>query len=146
VLNAPKGTLIGFLEDIKAGQLQGLVVQLVKTDLTDAEMLVAATVKDVANKANFGGYANKTAINFGGVTLDVEDRPSTLTPLLQWAATDGTTPNTIYGYAVLDTATNNVIMAEKFATPIPIAEAYDAIDLVIRFFYPSPTSSLALTA
>lgn len=128
-----------------AAEFAAAVVQLIKTDLPEDETTTLAVITDVANKADFAGGANKTAVTFSAAITPDGESAEILSPLLTFIATDSVTPNTIYGYAVLGTGATPLLWWEKFDEPKYMGANHDALSFVARYVYTPPTAEVRLT-
>jgi len=121
------------LAAIKAASLNAMVILTTKVFLSDADMLVAATVKTVGNESAYSGYARKTAQAFSNPLVNPQLTVEMLSGNQTFIATGTPTPEQIFGYAVLDSTTNNVLFAERFAAPINVNVAGDGTSFVLRY-------------
>jgi hypothetical protein len=88
-------------------------------------------------EATFGGYAAKTAL-FGAPYINGAGQAVTDSPLLQWQPTNSTTPNTILGFYVTDSAGAQLLWCGPLPTPVSLASPSDALPLVLQFALSPP--------
>lgn len=82
--------------------------------------------------ADFTGYATSTAVTWGAPHVNADGNLEIQGGVKQFTATDGATPNTVYGY-LLTTAGGALIAAERFDVPVPVSAADDAVVVAPRF-------------
>lgn len=111
------------------GPLFGATVMLFSNDA----VIGPATVKADLTEADFTGYARSTAITWGETFVDSSDDAVSVGDTKQFHCDDGVTPNTIYGYAVIDAGDTNLLYAEKFANSVGVNGADDAVIVTPRF-------------
>jgi hypothetical protein len=89
-------------------------------------------------QCDFTGYAlasltwNSVYISASG--LVVVDAPS-----IQFAPTDGVTPNTCFGYLITDSAGAVLLGAGNFNTPVPMTDATCALSIYPSLGFAAPT-------
>lgn len=85
-------------------------------------------------EANFDGYARQSPGTWSGLLANQDGSWSVNSELVAFSATDGTVPNTIYGYFVHDTSSSSTVLlfCELFSTPVQIAKEYDGVKLVLN--------------
>jgi hypothetical protein len=107
------------------GSLHAAQVVLYKNnfDWTRAAVLGSLTLCD------FDGYAAASPVAFNPAYLDPVDGKNKLSASsLFFYCTGSTTPNTVYGYAVLNTAGSAVEFGAAFDAPIEITAAGQAVE------------------
>jgi len=85
-------------------------------------------------EATYSGYSRATGVTWGTPILQGDGTFSTISALETFIAGSASNfvSNVIYGYALIDGASPpNVILAEMFATPIPIAQPSDGFGMAI---------------
>jgi len=86
------------------------------------------TVVGDFDEADFTGYAAEAGVDFGAAYLDEPNLEAKLTiPTVQFSATGGATPNTIYGGYITDAAGTYLYGSQRFAVPIQINSIGDAV-------------------
>jgi hypothetical protein len=70
--------------------------------------------------ADFTGYAPVAAIAFGTPYVDQVGVARFDAPSVDFVMTDEVAPNTIYGWALLNTGGSAVLLVSQFTTPIPL--------------------------
>src|SRR5882672_5631393 len=109
------GTLVGV-----AGLLNGAKVRLFQNDYIPN---VGSAIADFT-AATYDGYATSAAITWGTPFTDPVNGPVVLGDLKNFISTGPfTTPNTIYGYYVVDGAGTALLYGKRFATPSNIGGA-----------------------
>jgi hypothetical protein len=102
-----------------------------------ANALGPHTVIGDFTEANYVGYASQTAA-FGLPYINVAGQAVCDSPLLQFQPTAGTTPNTILGFYVTDSASAVLLWAGTIPTPTPLVTPSDALPLVLQFVLQPP--------
>jgi hypothetical protein len=112
------------------GCLDLAVCQLVKPGVALAKDTLLADV--VARVADYTGYANG-AIVWSGPTVNTEDgKIEYKGTVSQFRPTDGVTPNTIAGIAVIDVGGTKLYMVANISgTPIPMRDQFSAMDVTL---------------
>lgn len=105
------------------GPLNAGVLQLVAAPFTPGPGLVPGDL----TPATFTGYAEQAALVMGGAYVAADGTYRMGPPSVQFEATDGVTPNVIYGWAVLNTAKTGVEYAGLLDNPVSIQAAGDGI-------------------
>lgn len=96
----------------------------------------ADTVLVDFTEANFAGYAAGVPSNpFNAVTLTGAGYSQIESPdVLTFTASSGATPNTIYGYYVVNIASNRVRWCEKFDAPMAMTTTGNRINITLRYW------------
>lgn len=118
----------------KASDLDGGSLRLFQNNFTPDRNSVDADF-DVAD---FGGYANITIATFNDPFMDILGRAITLAPTQVFAASGVAPSNLIYGWYFRNVA-GDVILAERFASPISMAAITDALPLAIQSIEAQPS-------
>lgn len=77
--------------------------------------------------ATFSGYAAVTGITFGTAYIGVDGFVHVTAPSQQFSASASPNAETIYGWALLNTAGTTLILGTTFDTPINITQQYDGV-------------------
>jgi hypothetical protein len=106
------------------GTLKDATLHLFSNDFVPTPLSVKADFVESA----FDGYAAPGTIAWGTPYTAPDGSEHVTAPTAQVTCTGSTTPETVYGYYVLSVATGTpLLMAERFANPVPIAQAGDAV-------------------
>jgi len=98
---------------IKAGGALGATkIGLFKADVTPTPL----TPLTALTECDFDGYAQKTLTWLIGPYLNPGNQSEIQNASVNWTPTGSTTPNTVYGYFVIDAA-GNLLWSERFTTP-----------------------------
>lgn len=83
-------------------------------------------------EATFDGYAAKTVTAWGTVHLDSSNQATFISAsALDWTPTGSTTPNTIYGYWLIDSG-GKLVQSETFPTPILLSGTGTTLQIVLQ--------------
>lgn len=119
---------INYIADLLGATPASPIVKLASAPFTPSPTLVPASLTE----ATFDGYAHKTVTSWGTVHLDSQNQATWIsTSALDWTPTGSTTPNTIYGYWLLD-SNGVLVQSETFATPVLMNGALTTLQLVIQ--------------
>ena len=130
LINAEAGTPSPGL----AGIFHGAKMMLYTTNVA----LTVNTVKSDLTEATYNTYVQQAAAfsapfqsNRGGVGI--------LSAMLNWQMTDNLVPNTIFGYAIVDSGNTHLLLAESFgAGGIPLDNTLKAINVACEFLLGGP--------
>jgi hypothetical protein len=86
-------------------------------------------------EADFDGYARPAALAFGASFQNVDDEWEIDAPSSLFIASGDTTPNTIYGWAIVTAAGDNLLIAERLEEPVAIVATFDGLTVQPRFIY-----------
>jgi hypothetical protein len=111
------------------GQLFNCTLVLFKTAIT----LTKNTVFADLTVADFVGYAPVTAIAFGTPYIDQLGNARMDAPSVDFQMTADTTPNTIYGWALLDSAGAVFRCGVQYQQPIPLTQALQGFSVQPTF-------------
>lgn len=108
-----------------------LAVKLFQNNYTP----VVTTTPASLTEATFTGYSSKALTNpFGAVRINSGNNAEMDSiDLLNWTAQNAASPNTIYGYWVMDTQANTLLWVERFATPANMTAAGKKLNLLLRY-------------
>lgn len=95
----------------------------------------ANTVFADLTEADFDGYARPAALAFGASFQGATDDWEINAPSVQFVASGGTTPNTIYGWAIVTAAGDTLLLAERLPVPVPVIATNDGLTVQPRFVY-----------
>lgn len=91
---------------------------------------IESTLIGDLTEATYGTYAEKTITNWGATFVDADSKATSLSPL-QTFTTDGTAPQSVYGFYIKNAA-GDLVLAGRFAdAPRPMAAPTDVIAMVI---------------
>lgn len=121
------------LDRLKAvgGELAAPLLLLFKNDVEIGPDSVFADLEE----ADFDGYVRPAALTFGSSFLNVDDEWEMDAPSTPFIATGATTPNVIYGWAIVTAAGDSLLIAEKLETPVSILAVNDGLVVQPRFIY-----------
>jgi hypothetical protein len=129
-LVVPKAVCRAWLDSVVGaeGEMEEVTVRLFKNNVTvDGDTEIAdLTVAD------FTGYAESTVVVWGGAFTNTNGKAEVIGGSKQFTATGSATPNTVYGYYVVD-GDSELVYAENFNEPIEVTGVGDAIVVVPRF-------------
>lgn len=108
--------------------LEDCTVDLYQNDYTPSP----GTVIGDLTVADFSGYGQKTVADLLAAYIDPAGGASAQIATQQWDHSGGGVSNTVYGFYVR-TAGGVLILAGRFAEPIPMAAIGDSIPLDIKF-------------
>lgn len=114
------------------GPLNGLTLVLFNKQLP----LTKATTFAQLTEAKFSGYAPATLLTWGTPIQQGDGTYTILSQLVTFvaAAASGFVPDTVWGWALIDTAaTPNLIMSEMFGTPVAIAAPGNGFGMSIEY-------------
>lgn len=80
--------------------------------------------------ATFSGYANVAALAFGTPYIDINGVVRIDAPSQDFIATDGVTPNTIYGWALVDAGLTEVYYTQLLDPPVPLTVASQGVSIL----------------
>lgn len=112
------------------GPLNGNLVMLIKEDFDPSRELLLADVVE----ADFNGYARSTAVVWDPAYIGADEQVHLTAPGKPFLATDGVIPNTIFGWALLDSGGTIITAAFRYDNPIAISRASDGV--VVQPDYP----------
>lgn len=115
--NAFNGAKLGLFQNIVA-----MTPNLTLADLTPCD---------------FDGYALSSAITWGTVYHDSPDAQKCPGSMKQFLCTGDTTPNTAYGWYMVNGAGDTLLLAENFDSPIGIVEEDQGIALLPTLVMPN---------
>lgn len=113
------------------GPLHGTQLILFQNNLT---LTKTTTLADLT-AATFVGYAAVAGITFGTPYIDQFGVVRIDAPSVDFIMTSNSTPNTIYGWALLDTAGTDLEVAAMLASPIPLTIAGQGLNVQPTFAY-----------
>ena len=114
-----------------SGPLYNCTLALFQNNL----LLSPATLFANLTEATYSGYARQTGVTWGVPILQPNGSFQILSDLHQFiaAAASNFAENTIYGWALIDTAaTPNLLLSELFGQPIPMVLPSDGFGLVLQ--------------
>jgi len=133
------------LAAVIAANYTALTLVLLKTLLAEDESTTLADVIDVANEADYGGYARVTGVTFGTPFFGPDGVVKAAAPLVN-VPSNGSAPfELVYGYALVDVGVTTLVGIHNFADPINIAALGDSVAFVPEINLPAPQSAAALT-
>lgn len=112
-----------------AGPLNGAKVRLFKNDISPGPDTVLANLVT----ADYGGYADSPAVVWSAGDTDFDDRAVLVGASQNFAPTDSVTPNTIYGYCIMDSTSTNLLFAERFPNSVDLTSPADILVIVPMF-------------
>jgi hypothetical protein len=77
--------------------------------------------------ADFAGYALSSAITWLASNFNTKLQAEAVGDAKLWSPTSGATPNTIYGYFIVDTTGATLRGAERFPVPVQMNDTFDAL-------------------
>jgi hypothetical protein len=117
---------VPLLDALRAAFLDGLGIALFKNDIIPTRLSVLADFTEAA----FPGYAPQSISIPGPAFLNAQQYAQVDGNMLTFSST-GASAETIYGYILYDT-TPTVILAERFAAPVPFLAAGSSVDIGIK--------------
>lgn len=111
-----------------AGPLNGSKMLL----FTNTPAINKFTTLAALTEATYTGYARQTLV-WSAARLDPTARVATFTALINWQPTDAVTPNTITGYAIVDSTGLILYAMELFVTPVGLATALSYLGIVAEW-------------
>lgn len=121
--------LIANLAALAAGDYGAVTMDLYQNDVdpTDLSILADFTV------ATFSGYAQATAIDYGGPFINSDGNAEMDAPSQQFDHSGGVIANLIYGFYIQKTG-GGLLYAERFAAaPISMVTALNSIVVLSRY-------------
>lgn len=114
------------------GPLSGSIMGLFVNNVTPTAQTTLAEL----TPATFAGYA-PVNLTWGSLLSEGNGAALLVSNLANFRATDGVTPNIVYGFYVIDktTPTPNLIGAELFSQPISVAALNEGVSIVGQFAY-----------
>lgn len=112
--------------DAVGGPLEGAEIALYKAGPGPSGGMALADFEE----ADFTGYA-RVPIGLGTIHTD-EDGAAELTQYVEFVATGSATTNTVEGVMIVNAADDAVLMAEAFAEPVPVTQAADVVQHLVR--------------
>ncbi len=125
-LNALTGT---------GGLLNGAKVHLLKSPVPITPTTTLADL--LAAEADYGGYAAQAVGTWGAAYFGIDGKATVTAPGLQFQPSSGTTPNSIYGVFVTNTASSVLLYAEAFPAAVTLLDALHALPFTPNFPYGS---------
>lgn len=124
VMNNMKGT---------GGELAGAKIRLFKAPV------LAGPRTEVSDfpACDFVGYADSDAVVWGSVMHTGPDAVQCNGDVKEFIAEDGTTPNSIYGWVLLNAAGDDWIRMESFPEPVQVVEEGQGLALLPVLILPS---------
>jgi hypothetical protein len=116
-----------------AGVLNGAKIMLFVNNLSPNKQTLLAALTE----ASYTGYARQTA-TWSTPARNENNFMSTRSLLMSWQPTDGVTPNTIYGYAILNPAGTVLLAVELLPVPVGLVDAFSYLGIVSEY---TPASS-----
>lgn len=113
------------------GPLNGTKTMLFQNNVTPTKTTVLADL----TIPTYTGYVAQTTGTFGAPYVGTDGLERITAPGLQFQPSDDATPNTIYGYAITNTAGTVLIAAKKFDTPVSMADATSAVVFQPEYVY-----------
>jgi hypothetical protein len=110
-------------------KLFGSKIGLIKADFTPTPDLVLGGITE----ADFDGYAKVAAAPFSAVFEGEGDLELVSAASKHWQPTGSVTPNTIYGWFLVDSGGTILLGTEKFDSPIALNGSGFAFDHTARF-------------
>lgn len=107
--------------------LDGVTVKLFQNDIVPGPDSVLGDF----TVADFTGYATSAALVWAGPVLKDDGTPELVAQRLMFTCTNATTPNTIYGYYLLDSE-GGLLGAERFEAPQQVSLVGDTVMFVPR--------------
>jgi len=133
------------LAAVIAAEYTTTTIILLKTLLAEDESTTLANVIDVANEADYGGYARVAGVTFGTPFFGPDGIAKSAAPLVN-VPSNGSAPfEQIFGYALVDAGVTTLKGIHNFPGPINIAALGDTVAFVPEINLPSPQSAAALT-
>lgn len=129
-----------FMTDVKTALAAVITATKLKVHLyTNNYTPIGSTTITDFTEATFTGYAAQNVPALGVVfTNDSGQAEFDCTATSTWTATDAVTPNTIYGYYVVDSTTGTIVRwAERFDTPVDMTAAGKTLILLLRLLLAS---------
>ena len=125
----PFAQLVAVLDALKTGDYGAVTMDLYQNDVDPTPSSVLGDFE----VADFSGYAQATALDFGGVFQNLDGYAEMDLPSQQFDHSGGATANNIYGFFVEVTA-GGLLYAERFpVVPIPMITAVNSIIVLSRF-------------
>lgn len=97
-----------------AGRLNGVKVHLFQNNIVPTP----ATILTDLVEATFDGYAASAAVTWGSVVVDPAGNAVVYGDAKTFTMTGSTTPNTVYGYYVTNSAGSTLEYLELFDSPV----------------------------
>jgi hypothetical protein len=113
------------------GVLDTKTLMLFKNPVTLDKTTVIGTLVE----CDFVGYAAVAAQVFGTPYIDQGGQGRTDAPSVDFQMTAATTPNTVYGWAIVNAGKTALVMAALFPTPIPLTVALQGFSVQPTFGY-----------
>ena len=125
----PSAQLIAVLEALAAADYAAVTMDLFQNDVNPTINTVLADL-DVAT---YTGYAQKTALDFGGAFFNIDGNGEMDLPSQQFDHGASGVANNIYGFYVQKTG-GGLLYAERFeSAPIPMIDTTNSIVVLSRF-------------
>jgi hypothetical protein len=121
-------------EHLSSGGFSGPLYNLSLALLAAPFQLVPSTPWTQLLEANYSGYTRVTGLTWGPPILQGDGTMSVVSAQETFVASGASNfvSNVIYGYALIDTSgTPNLILAEMFGVPVPIAAPQDGFAMAI---------------
>lgn len=128
-----KARKLAMLNALKAtgGVLETPTVILLR-DLPPADALTDAVVVGDLVESAFGGYAAKTAVAFGAAHVGLDGTYKMVAPSANFIF-NGTDPEVVKGYAVVNAAKDAVYSVTRFEEPINLTIADQGFEVIPEF-------------
>lgn len=118
------------------GRLNAVKVMLFQNDITPSKQTLLADLVE----ATFDGYARSAAVTWGTVGQTSTGAAEVYGDTKLFTSSGDTTPNTIYGFALVNTGGTAVEYAERFASPIPVSQTGITVPVTPRYTRDSDVS------
>jgi len=121
--------LIANLVELAANDYGAVTMDLYQNDVTPTEGSILADF----TVADFSGYAQETALNFGAPFVNLDGYAEMDLPSVQFDHSGGATANMIYGFYIQKTG-GGLLYAERLPTaPIPMVTSLNALVILSRY-------------